>query len=47
MVKNTLYEETEAGEVDGRRLIARRGDLGGHDIVKYPKYCGKWLVDKN
>ena len=33
--------------VDGRRLGARRLDLGGHELVTAPKYCGKWLVDEN
>ena len=30
MVENTLDEETEAGGVDGRRLVARKGILGDH-----------------
>ena len=47
MVENTFDEDTEAGGVDIRRLIARRGTLGEHELVTAPKYCGKWLVDEN
>ena len=47
MVENTLDEETEAGGVDGRRMRARRGALGDHELVIAPKYCGKWFVDDN
>ena len=47
MVDNTLGEGTEAGGVDGIQLRARRGILGDHEIVITPKYCEKWLVDKN
>ena len=47
MVDNTLDEETEAGGVDVRRLVARIGTLGDHELVTDPKYCGKWLVDEN
>ena len=47
MVENTLDEETEAGGVDGRRLRARKGALGDHELVAAPTYCGKWLVDEN
>ena len=47
MVEKKLDEETEAGGVNGRRLRERRGYLGDHELVTYPKYCGKWLVDEN
>ena len=47
MVENTLDEETEAGGVHRRRLRARRGNLGDHELVTAPKYCGKRLVDEN
>ena len=47
MVEETLYEETEAGGVYGRRLRSRRRTLGDNELVTAPKYCGKWLVDDN
>ena len=47
MVENTLYEETEAGGVGGRRMRAMRETLGDHEFVIAPKYFGKWLVDEN
>ena len=43
MVKNTLYEETEAGGVDGRQLRERRRTLRYHELVTAPKYCGNGL----
>ena len=47
MVENTLYEETEDGGVDGIRNRSNRGDLGDHELVTDPKYCGKWIIDEN
>ena len=47
MVDNTLDEDTEAGGVEGRRPRERRGALGDHELLKYPTYCGKWLIDEN
>ena len=44
MVENTLYEEKEAGGVDGRRLRARRGTLGDHELVTAPKYFRNGLL---
>ena len=41
MVENTTNEETEARYVDVRRLRARKGTLGDHEIVIAPKYCEK------
>ena len=32
---------------DGIQLRASRGFLGDHELVKAPKYFGKWLVDEN
>ena len=47
MVYNTPDEETKAGGVDLMWLRASRGDLGYHELVTAPTYCGKWLVDEN
>ena len=47
MVENTLDGETEAREVNGRWLRVRRGTLEDHELLTAPKYCGKFLVDKN
>ena len=47
MVENTLDKVTEAWGVEGRRLRARRGAFGDHELVTAPKYYGKLLVDKN
>ena len=47
MIDNTLDEYTEAGRFDVRQPKARIGTLGEHEIVKDPKYFGKWLVDEN
>ena len=44
--ENTLFEEIDSGEVDGRQTRARRGALGDHDIVTAPKYCGNCFVDE-
>ena len=35
-----LDEETEDGGVDIGRLIARMRNLGDHELVTAPKYCG-------
>ena len=43
MVDNTLDEEEESNGVEGRRLRARRGTLGDHELVTTPKYCGNGL----
>ena len=47
MSDNTLDEDTVSGGVDGRRMRARRGTLGYHELVTAPTYGGKWIVDKN
>ena len=47
MVYNTLDEYTEAGGVDVRRSRARKGSLGYHENLIYPKDFVKWLVDEN
>ena len=47
MVDKRLDEETESGGFDRRRKIARRGNLGDHELMTAPKYCGKWLDDEN
>ena len=46
MVEKTLDGYIESGGFGGRRMISSRGTLGGHELMKAPKYCGKWLVDK-
>ena len=45
--ENTLDEETEAGGFDERQMRSRRGALVDHELVTDPRYCGKWLGDKN
>ena len=42
-----IDEYTEARGVGGRWMRARRGDLGYHELMTAPKYCGKWLVHEN
>ena len=44
MVENILYEQTESGGVDGRRLRSRRGVLGDYEPVTDPKYCENGLL---
>ena len=47
IVENIHDEETEAGKVYEGRMRERRETLGDHELVKYSKYCVKWLVDEN
>ena len=43
MFYNTLDEDEEARDVEVRRLRARTGGLGDHELVAAPKYCGNGL----